>query len=329
MTSIWCPNAISSLDLQDYLVTDTEMTFTLLIPQVHHRHLKVRAILLLAALWLTACNTVVEVPSSNYGSRVNYLVLHATSEDFAESLRLLTQPTANPVSSHYLVPAPGDPSYTRSSLRVHRLVPELERAWHAGVSYWAEETGLNDRSIGIEIVNEFKCSGTSDPINETAPEDISCEFPSYDEKQIALVIELASDILARYPSINPIDVVAHSDIAILRKSDPGPEFPWKRLYEAGIGAWYEEDIKADYEQRFAQRLPEISTIQNALNRLGYRIEASGRFDSGTRYAMRAMQLHYRPQNYAGEIDAESAAIIWALLEKYRPRELEALLIADQ
>ena len=45
--------------------------------------------------------------------------------------------------------------------------------------------------------------------------------------------------------------------------------------------------------------------------------------------MRAMQLHYRPDNYAGEIDAESVAIIWALLEKYRPRELVALLIAKQ
>jgi N-acetyl-anhydromuramyl-L-alanine amidase AmpD len=305
------------------------MTLTTLNSTTHRPALIARRILLLTALWLTACSNVVEVPSSNYGSRVKYLVLHATSEDFAESLRLLTQPTANPVSSHYLVPAPGDPSYTRSSLRVHRLVPELERAWHAGVSYWAEETGLNDRSIGIEIVNEFKCSGTSGPVNETVPEDISCEFPSYEEEQIALVIELVSDILARYPSINPIDVVGHSDIAILRKSDPGPKFPWKRLYEAGIGAWYQEDLKADYEQRFEQRLPDIATVQDALNRLGYFVEPTGQFDNATRYAMRAMQLHFRPQNYTGEIDAESVAIIWALLEKYRPRELEALSLAKQ
>jgi N-acetyl-anhydromuramyl-L-alanine amidase AmpD len=305
------------------------MTLTTLNSTTHRPALIARRILLLTALWLTACSNVVEVPSSNYGSRVKYLVLHATSEDFAESLRLLTQPTANPVSSHYLVPAPGDPSYTRSSLRVHRLVPELERAWHAGVSYWAEETGLNDRSIGIEIVNEFKCSGTSGPVNETVPEDISCEFPSYDEEQIALVIELVSDILARYPSINPIDVVGHSDIAILRKSDPGPKFPWKRLYEAGIGAWYQEDLKADYEQRFEQRLPDIATVQDALNRLGYFVEPTGQFDNATRHAMRAMQLHFRPQNYTGEIDAESVAIIWALLEKYRPRELEALSLAKQ
>lgn len=305
------------------------MALIVLNSPTHGPYLVARAILMLATLWLTACSSVVELPSSNYGSRVKYLVLHATSEDFAESLRLLTQPTANPVSSHYLVPDPGDPSYTRSSLRVHRLVPELERAWHAGVSYWAGETSLNDRSIGIEIVNEFKCRSTSDTDNDSAPEDISCDFPGYDDEQIALVIELASDILTRYPSINPIDVVGHSDIAILRKSDPGPEFPWKRLHEAGIGAWYEEDVKEDYEQRFAQRFPDITTVQDALNRLGYYVEATGQFDNATRSVMRAMQLHYRSDNYAGEIDAESVAIIWALLEKYRPRELEALLIAKQ
>lgn len=288
-----------------------------------------KAALLLSTLWLTTCNSIIEVPSSNYGSRVKYLVLHATSEDFAESMRLLTQPTANPVSSHYLVPAPDDPSYSRNDLRVHRLVPETERAWHAGVSYWAQETGLNDRSIGIEIVNEFKCSGTTNPMDETAPEDLNCDFPRYDEEQIALVIELVSDILTRYPGIDPIDVVGHSDIAILRKSDPGPEFPWKRLYEAGIGAWYEDDVKRDYEQQFLQRLPDITTIQDALNRLGYLVEVSGQFDNATRFAMRAMQLHFRAQDYAGEIDAESVAIIWALLEKYRPRELETLFVTNQ
>ena len=194
-----------------------------------------------------ACSNLVVMPSANYNSRVDYLVIPATSEDFAESLRLVTQPTANPVSSHYLVPAPFDPTYPRSKLKVYQLVPELDRAWHAGVSFWAGESALNDRSIGIEVVNEFKCTGTNNPIEETAPNDFECEFPSYDDDQIALLIELLSEILDRFPSIDPIDVVGHSDIAILRKSDPGPRFPWQQLYEAGIGAWYEPDTKSKYE----------------------------------------------------------------------------------
>ena len=274
---------------------------------------------------LTACSNLVVVPSENYNSRVDYLVIHATSENFAESMRLLTQSTTNPVSSHYLVPAPFDPTYPHNELRIYQLVPELDRAWHAGVSYWAGETGLNDRSIGIEVVNEFKCTGAIRSIQNTAPADFECEFPVYDDDQIALLIDLISGILDRFPSIDPIDVVGHSDIAILRKSDPGPLFPWKQLYdEAGIGAWYEPDTKNKCEQRFSDEPPPMLTIQNGLNRLGYQVELSGSYDRSTRYAMRAMQLHFRPSDFSGAVDTESMAIIWALLDKYRPSELNGL-----
>ena len=76
-----------------------------------------RAVIACTCAMLAACSNVVVMSSANYNSRVDYLVIHATSEDFAESLRLLTQPTVNPVSSHYLVPAPFDPTYPRDDLR--------------------------------------------------------------------------------------------------------------------------------------------------------------------------------------------------------------------
>ncbi|MEC7893770.1 MAG: hypothetical protein VX867_04870 [Pseudomonadota bacterium] len=59
-----------------------------------------RAVIACTCAMLAACSNVVVIPSANYNSRVDYLVIHATSEDFAESLMLLTQPNANPVSSH-------------------------------------------------------------------------------------------------------------------------------------------------------------------------------------------------------------------------------------
>lgn len=108
----------------------------------------------IVVLWLVAlagCTSqnVVDAPSSNQNGRVRYLVIHHTSEDFADSLAILTKPSNNPVSSHYLIPEPGDATYDERSLKVYRLVPESRRAWHAGESYWNGEEALNDHSIGI------------------------------------------------------------------------------------------------------------------------------------------------------------------------------------
>ena len=107
---------------------------------------------------MTSCQQLpmVQSPSSNFNSRVNHLIIHFTSENFGESLRILTGSVDRPVSAHYS-PEPGDPTYDQSSLVIYELVPTEFRAWHAGVSYWAGKTGLNDQSIGIEIVNESRC----------------------------------------------------------------------------------------------------------------------------------------------------------------------------
>ena len=276
--------------------------------------------MLAMSLLLAGCvtDTTVYVESTNQNSRVDYLVIHATSENFAESLRLLSTPTANPVSSHYLLPESGDPSYPHNTLRVYRLVPEFRRAWHAGVSYWAGEESLNDRSIGIEVVNQFKCTGGEQPVNPSVPEELRCEFPPFPDRQIELLIDLIKSILDRFPEIDPIDIVAHSDIAILRKSDPGPMFPWKRLFDEGIGAWPDPDLVTDYRARFAADLPAIEFVQRALHALGYRTEVSGESDDQTRYALRAFQLHFRPVQYDGSLDVETAARLWALVEEYRP-----------
>lgn len=271
-----------------------------------------------------ASNSMVYVESTNKNSRIDYVVIHATAENFAESLRLLTTRTSNPVSSHYLLPYLRDESYPHQNLRVYYLVDEGLRAWHAGVSHWAGEDSLNDRSIGIEVVNEFGCTGTDRPVPEIELSEVSCEFPPYSDEQILKLIELLQGILERYPGINPIDIVAHSDIAIMRKSDPGPEFPWEQLYEAGIGAWPDDDTVEQYQQAFAQDLPNIEQFQEALLALGYLVEPTGDFDKQTQFATRAFQLHFRPADYSGLLDVETSAILWSLLEKYRPRTLADL-----
>ncbi len=275
-----------------------------------------------------ACTGFVDVPSQNHNSRVNYLVIHHTSEDFAESLRLLTQRTDRPVSVHYMIPETGDATYERRSLKVYRLVQEDRRAWHAGFSYWHEQESLNDRSIGIELVNKTYCDKIEPNSTEQSVENQVCYFLAYPDEQITLLVQLAEGILERYPDIDPVDVVGHADIAPSRKVDPGPLFPWKLLYEAGIGAWYDDEALAKYKQKFSSGLPEVATVQQALHGYGYRIEQTGQSDDQTGLVMRAFQMHFRPSGISGDIDIETTAILFALLEKYRPESLAELNGSD-
>jgi N-acetyl-anhydromuramyl-L-alanine amidase AmpD len=273
---------------------------------------------------MTACSRldVVDVPAEVHSERIDHLVIHFTGEDFAESLRLLSERTDVPVSAHYLVPAPNDPTYPRQRLQVHRLVDEDRRAWHAGTSYWAEATELNARSIGIEIVNGSRCTDLVRGLEPSTPENQRCEFRDFAPEQIDLVIALALDVLKRNPGIDPEDVVGHGDIAPDRRVDPGPTFPWRLLYERGIGAWPDDATIARYRSRFAAAPLDITLVQRALAAYGYRVEASGANDPQTRFALRAFQTHFRPADWSGQPDVETVAILFALLDKYRPRALE-------
>ena len=145
----------------------------------------------------------------------------------------------------------------------------------------------------------------------------------FSEAQIEMLIELLRGIQQRHPRIGPLDFVAHSDIAVphRRRSDPGPHFPWRRLYDEGIGAWYDEETRLQYVERFENRPPTVERLQAALLRLGYLVEPTGELDHQTRFAVRAFQLHFRPSDYRGVPDAETAAILWSLIEKYRGGDL--------
>ena len=101
--------------------------------------------------------------------------------------------------------------------------------------------------------------------------------------------------------------------------------PWRELHEHGIGAWYDDDTVAKYLEEFESRPPELTLLQHALNAYGYQIEPSGENDPQTRFVLRAFQLHFRPSNWSGGSDVETAAILFALIEKYRPEALNDFL----
>lgn len=242
-------------------------------------------------------------PAIAQNFRQRYLILHYTALPDDKSITVLTQQA---VSAHYLVNNTGDNE-------IYQLVDENKRAYHAGVSSWRNDKNLNDTSIGIEIVN----SGyTTDATGKRI-------FAPFNDDQVKKVAALAKDIATRY-QIPATNVLAHSDIAPTRKQDPGPMFPWKKLYdEYQIGMWYDEAAKQsifelaqlDFQTRYNE--PSfIFLIQTAFQKFGYGIEQSGKWDDATKKTIEAFQYHFRPQNYDGIMDAETWAILQALNQKY-------------
>ncbi|EAA7243110.1 N-acetylmuramoyl-L-alanine amidase [Salmonella enterica subsp. salamae] len=240
-----------------------------------------------------------------FNRRVRFLVMHYTAIDFKASITALTGPS---VSAHYLVPDPSEKTYIDAGfkdMRIFNLVDENERAWHAGVSSWAERSNLNDTAIGIEMVNL------------ASDNNGVFVFPPYNPVQIDAIKELAANILQRYPDITPVNVVGHSDIAPGRKSDPGAAFPWKALYDTGIGAWYEESTMQHYLTQFSKSVPSKADIVAKLKVYGYDI-SDAETEIGYKNLIRAFQLHFRQKNYDGVTDAETTAILYALVDKYFP-----------
>lgn len=282
--------------------------------------------LIIPVFSLIACSGVQTTDSANQNSRVSIVVIHHTTANFGDSLNILTQPSRYPVSSHYLIPEPGDQTYGKSALKTYQLVDESRRAWHAGTSYWAGKSGLNDQSIGIELVNRARCHASETGVNpETGGPERLCFYPDFADGQIALLTELLDDILERHPDVRPTHIIGHSDIAPDRKSDPGPRFPWQRLAALGYGAWYDDEAVIHYWERFrAQPLPLIN-IQKALAAYGYKIEPTGENDEQTRNVVRAFQHHFRPWEVTRELSRETTATLFALLDKYYPEQLDELL----
>ena len=238
-------------------------------------------------------------PSPNHGERrgvqrPDLVVIHFTGmADYSSARARLCDPAAE-VSAHWIIDADGT---------TEALVPEDRRAWHAGESEWNGRTWLNATSIGIELVNQGY---------EQSADGRRLWYP-YSQAQIDALVVLLKDIMARH-GLKPGAIIGHSDIAPQRKVDPGPLFPWKALAGAGIGRWYDEAGAAAHLARLqAQGVPDVAWFQQQLQRLGYACPQDGVLDKATINTLAAFQMHYRPALYDGQPDAETAAIMLAML----------------
>ena len=220
---------------------------------------------------------VIPHPSPNFGPRRNgampdMVVLHYTAMATPEAaLERLCDPGAE-VSAHYLICERG---------RVWGMVEEELRAWHAGAGQWGDVSDVNSRSIGIELANTG-----GHPF--AAP-------------QMAALERLMTDILQRW-QIAPARVIAHSDMAPARKSDPGPRFDWRGLARSGLSVWPEVPAPGS--------VSEAEFLRNA-ERFGYALRKDVTADD----ILRAFRLRFRP-HATGPLGAEDCAMIADLARRF-------------
>ena len=220
---------------------------------------------------------------------VTCLVLHHTAGSLPSSLEILQgKDPKHKVGIHYVVTDEPKP-------RVIRMVPESMAAYHAGKSAWGKLNGLNQHSIGIEIINY---DGNVYP---------------YSDAQVAIIFALCDEIIRRH-GIKPWNVLAHSDIAVGRKVDPGLKFPWAKLATLGIGAWPLPDEVADNLSKKPNLSP--AHVRALLIAYGYLLEPG---DVGLKLGIEAFQRHFRTSKVDGVIDVGTVAILESLVRRYQPK----------
>ncbi len=223
-------------------------------------------------------------PSPNHDARAvtrpDIVLLHYTGMPEGEAALERLCARESKVSCHYLVFEDG---------ALAQLVPESRRAWHAGVSSWEGTSDINSRSIGIEIVN---------PGHEFG-------YPDFPSVQIEAVIALCRNVIQRH-RIRADRVLAHSDVAPLRKNDPGEKFPWRTLAAAGIGVWIQPAPLGNGPRLgVGDNGPAVSSLQTNLSAYGYGLGASGMYDQETRAVVTAFQRHFRPARVDGIADTST------------------------
>lgn len=215
--------------------------------------------------------------SPNHDERalpVSMVVLHYTEmKPVGTAIDRLTDPEAK-VSAHYLITEEGG---------VIRLVPEDRRAWHAGASYWRGIPDVNSASIGIELDHPGHGLG----------------YRGFADAQIEALIPLLARIVKQY-DIPRANVVGHSDVAPMRKTDPGELFPWERLAQHKLCLPRPPCLAA------GNPFHNEGSFFLALERFGYDITDQAK-------AVEAFERRWRPERITGVPDGEVAAILWQLL----------------
>lgn len=240
---------------------------------------------------------ITKFKSANFSDRkfnlIDSFVFHSTEIPFKESLNMLCGQTERQVSSHYLIDFNG---------KIYQLVDPKYKAWHAGESSWRNREGMNEYSIGFELV-------------DTEP---SGERKNFTSSQMSALISLCNHLIQKFP-ISQQNVVAHSDIAPERKTDPGRNFDWQLLAKNGIGIYYNQaQITKDKTIKisFGDSNYHVYTAKKLLNRIGYKVDQTDKYDEKLLFVIQAFKSRFYQDSLSDEVNVELFEIMNNLAFKF-------------
>ena len=219
---------------------------------------------------------------------IKFLIIHYTGmQSERESIIRLCN-SKSKVSSHFVINQKG---------KIYRLVQDNQIAWHAGKSCWGKYKNLNKTSIGIELVNKGHKFG----------------YTNFKKKQLSSLIKICKNLIRKY-SIKKQNIVGHSDVAPLRKIDPGEKFPWKELAYEKIGIWHNCNTKILKKLRKVRISSKFKLeFINNLKKIGYCFDSKKKANFAK--VIKAFQRHYRKKLINGIIDKECLLISKNILKK--------------
>ena len=212
-------------------------------------------------------------------TQIKFIIFHYTGMKKEKDAinKLISQNSK--VSSHYFIKKDGE---------ILTMVPDLYKAWHAGISTWKNYKSLNKYSIGIEIHN---------PGHDN-------KYNKFTEKQIHSILKLSKFLIKKY-NIKSKFILGHSDISPDRKKDPGEKFPWEFLSKNKIGYWHnlnEKKLQKLRNQKISKS--EENTFIKNLNKIGYSKNLVKKNNHFKKILTTAFQRRFRPKLVNGVIDKE-------------------------
>ncbi|WP_440928632.1 N-acetylmuramoyl-L-alanine amidase [Candidatus Pelagibacter sp.] len=224
--------------------------------------------------------------------QIKFIIFHYTGmKNDKEAINRLTD-VKSKVSSHFLI---------RDNGKIITLVPELYVSWHAGISSWQNFKSINKHSIGIEISN---------PGHDN-------KYKNFPKKQIKSILKLSKYLIKKYKIKNKF-ILGHSDIAPLRKKDPGEKFPWKHLSKNNVGLWHDLNEKKLFETRELKvyKYHKINFFKN-LYKIGYSRVLNKDKNKNIKLLTKAFQRRFRPSLINGIIDQECLLISKNIAKKFK------------